>query len=386
MADLKILQKLHNNGFYWLIATVFFCSCNKVQKDASVAVDSTYELSARLRPSNLYKADSVAAFIRSLGTQNQEKAIAYMEKSKALRDQNPEEAIYQIKKALTLYPETSWYKSLAELLMELNQYNEAHQAYSMYLLSEEKPGKEEMLSIIKAAMLGDRVDARYAIGKRAQELGATAEDIKQLVKDPEIQHKLTPDDITDFLRFIEAVNSEADTSVANYAMFLSAFKEIELPLQVNATDITKHTYSEEYFDYDPSKDYSNFLYERLEQVNYYPDFDYKYTFRMGNYRAVVYSADTSAPASLRQNRCIIHRLCVYSSQGELLSSYPIGIHAGEQLVGYEILPNATVRMLAARRVWKNPFTKNDMANEVLQVIPTDTLLLSLDEDGLLKTP
>jgi hypothetical protein len=264
-------------------------------------------------------------------------------------------------------------------------FNEAQKAYKIFLKSESKPSRQQALNMLKAAILADENDARYDMAEKAKNLGVSQEELTQLMSDSEIQKRLSPQEITNFKEYLaDGPGGEADTTAADLPKFLTEFEEVSLPFKMTATEINKHQYSGEEYDYDPTRDFTKFQYEREQRFEYYPNYDYKYFFKLGPNTAVIYSADTSATASARVNRCLFHRLVIYDNNGTMLDGRAIGVHAGVDLSTYEISKTGAISVYNFKRVWRTPYNKYEVGNEVIETVPLDTSNFMITPGGKIE--
>lgn len=370
-------------NFVFLLGVLTTSSCKKQTSESSSEI--SFDNAVRLRPSNLYHVDSIAQFIATNGTTNQDKALQLYERFKLLRETDKAEAAWTLKMGLTLFPEASWYADLGDVLIEANMFNEAQMAYKVFLKSEVKPTKQQALNMLKATILADENDSRYDMSERAKNFGANQEELMQLMADYEIQKRLTPQEIQNFKDYLTSgPGGEMDTTAADLPKFLTEFEEVSLPFKMTAAEINKHQYSGEEYDYDPTRDYTKFQYERAQGFEFYPNYDYKYFFKQGPNTAVIYSADTSATASARINRCLYHRLVIYDANGNILDARAIGVHAGIDLSTYEINRDGGISIFNFKRVWRTPYNKYEVGNEVTETIPLDTARMMITPGGKIE--
>lgn len=385
MEKLKLFPYLQRTSVFLIGLTLFAAACNKPSEpstDTMTSVDvADYP---RLRPSDLYKPDSVNSFLNTYGTRNQELAEKFYAKFNELRKTDKDKATWTLKKGLTYYPLAMWYRELGDELLRSNNFNEAQDAYTIFLKSNPKPDPEQYLNIVKAALLADENSSRYDIGSRAMESGVTSSQFQALMKEEEVLKRLSQNEIKSYYDYITTGNSTSDTTLPDFKKFTEQFEVVNLPFRMDENRLSKHTFSEEYFDYDASRDFSKYQFERSEDMQFYPDYDFQYTFKTGNFSGFIYSADTSGRASTRQNRCLYHRLLVYDAEGKLAGTHVIGIHAGERLSTYEIKKDGKIEVYNFIREWKNPYNKNSPDNELLLTVPKDTLHLKITSEGTIE--
>lgn len=357
-------------------ASLMLAACKKSETAATAE-----ETRPHLRASDLYKIDSVTAFIQRYGTQNQDVAWKLHERFGELREGEKPKAVWTLKRALTYYPEATWYVDLGDLLVQTKNFNEAQLAYSIFQKTSSKPSPGQLMNMLKASLLADENSSRYDLGIRVMENGLKPEEIDVFLSDQDIQKRMTPNEIKNFKEYLFHSDGEGDTLLPDFNKFLAEFEEVSLPLTVTETDLAKHKYSEEYMEYETSKDFSKFQYEGSQEMKFYPDYNFKYSFRYKDFIGLIYSADTSATASTRQNRCVYHRLLVYNQNGDLKGTTVIGEHAGENLLTYKIAANGEITTYRFTREWKTPFDKNSPTNELIKTTPTDTSVIFIMEDG-----
>ena len=377
------------NLFLLIASFLFSVSCGN--KNDGVAESPSNEL-VKMRVTDIFKKDSVLAFLSAHGELNAAVSRSYNEKAEAALKENSGKVEFYYKKAITLWPMEKNYIDLGNYLNATSRYDAAALAYETATKVTTTHSFDQYLRIIKNDLLSTSYYIQTEFLDNCHALNYNMEDIlENIVKDEKLKNSVSRMKFTSLINVMS--NQEGwnisyknpDTTGATFDDFIKKFEPVRLPFSCSIKELHYFSYDHsgmEGEEYDPSTDYSRFMEYSLFKTNYYGETDFQYLIKNeAGKLIVIHAVDTSGSAVPREMRCIYHRLLVYNFEGKLIDSKIIGAQAGEILITYKINPDLTIIREAALRKWKKPFNRSDIDNEIVSVEPVLIDNYSVTDDG-----
>ncbi len=377
------------NYLFLILGLVIFNSCKN--KNTSTT-ELPPEVTTKMKVTDIFKKDSVTAFLAAHGEENAEISEKYIQKAEAITKENFSKAEYYYKKAITLWPTDKNYIGLGNLFNDKKKYDAAAEAYQLAIKVNTTQSFDQYLRMIKNDLLSTNyyiqtefLDNCYALEYNMQMI------LEKIIADEELKISVSRMKYTSLANVMTNQSSwnvsyqNPDTTGATLEDFIKKFEPVSLPFVCTKKDLYYFSYNRsemEYEEYDPSTDFSRFMEYSLFKTNYYGETDFQYLIKNGNGKLIViHAVDTSGSAVPRDMRCIYHRLLVYNNEGKMVDSKIIGAQTGETLVTYKINPDLTIIREAFVRKWKKPFNRSDIDNEIISVEPSSTVNYSVTELG-----
>jgi hypothetical protein len=359
---------------YLLFLILLFISCQQTTE--------VIELPA-LRASSILEPDSVRAYILKYKDDNKEIAGSYLKRGKDIQEKDPKKSIYFYRRAITLYPNGEYYKTLGVMLMKNNMYKEANDVYSFictpkYISSGRSeylfaaPDKEIFYEYLIANMKYNGALNQYIV-YQGNEMGFDIQSFKEkLLSDQRLQ--LDPKSIEYqnlLLTFMTQEEiEEYKTSQRVFNEFLTSIKDSSAIFEIDKKSVQKFNYSRFVDLMDGGEDFSvtDFYMYFLQEKQEFPNNWYAYNFNhritiSDSLKAVVYAIDTSATACPKDMRHIYHRLVTYKKNGKIIDSRIIAVQSGESLNTVSFNRDRFT-IAEFKRVWKKPYSKTDFDNDI----------------------
>jgi hypothetical protein len=356
-----------------------------------------------LRASSIYRLDSVEFYINQYGTQHQAIAAEYFKKGEALADKNPQKATWNMKRAITLHPQLSYYKKLGEHLMKSRDYQGAQYLYN-FLVSKsgnynengeyetyylfEKPSEDEYYNWMLSGILADNHYSSYVV-YQAYTDGINLVGLKnRLLKDE--RFKYNPADEA-FKNFMFAFLSEEEQQnychdPANFQAFITRIPDSSNVFSIDQRTVSNFDYSRFYYEGEGEDNpltyvESNFLKERKDEPEMWLTYNCTHRMKISNdVQAIIYAVDTSALACPREMRHIYHKLATYNNAGEVLDTKVVAWQAGNTMASMTY-DNGKVTVNQFNRSWNKPYDKEDFDNELVKTEPAGETTYMITSDG-----
>jgi glutaredoxin-related protein len=380
-------------------AGLFFFTYKPKPETVLVEVES-------IRPISIYDAKTVYWYAKNHKNENAEIAESYLNKARLLEAVNLQKAIYNVKRAITLYPDAEHYKFLASLLNKAGQYNELVELYPLLASKwnfETENGNEEVYifgapdedtfyEYLAASFLDDKVLEGYILDG-AEEQGFSKSSLKKrfladsrinLVPETEAYKNV-------MLQFMtEEEIAEYTKSEANFRNFLASIKDTTAVFTIDEKSVQAFDYrnQEEDDDYDGTAGISDFYIHYLEEKQQHPDkwYDFNVNRKIqinDSVQAILYAIDTSETACPADMRHIYHRLVAYTKKGGIIQSKIVALQSGEALSTLHF-SGISFTVTDHRRTWKKPYKKADFDNYVTKTESLDSKHYVITGDGQIR--
>jgi tetratricopeptide (TPR) repeat protein len=381
----QIRMKAPSFLFLPLILATGLYSC----KPSTTTPDFALDGAVKMRVSNMFRKDSVLAFIQANGEINKPLADQYLQKAENLRKDDFPKAVYYYKRAITLFPDDKTYIQLGNVLMEKEKYDEAHEVFETALNLNPAQSEKQYVQMIKNNLFSSIDYSQYFLLDNYHKMNYDLATIQtNVVEDEKIKSSLSPLKIKDFISNMNNIwqlNPTYDeNSGGSFADFIKQFEPVTLPFACSKKELQRFVYDSngDYEEYDPTTDFSRFSESSLFKTKYYCKTDFQYLVKETNNQLVLIQAvDTSGTGVPRDMRCVYHRLVIYNTDGKLMDSKIIGAQAGETLITYTIHPDLTISREAFIRKWKKPFVRYDVDNEILSTESTPIPQIKITDEG-----
>lgn len=371
-----------------LFASCFWLGCTQSPKVEYIEVEA-------LPVSDIYTTYRVTAYLDKNGNSHENQAKWYVNRCKQLQNTNPTKAIWNIKRAITLYPNASYYRLLAELLYTQNSFKELSDCNELVqTMSTQKGGKQHDFYPLTESELCNYVVYTY------KGSGYYPFNLVAFIEDNEYSHK----SIREKLRTHEALQTQLTTQEFN-SFLASLLSEDEQKALENSPETfrfllskcslvqqiseTKHTIPLFNFSNSNAMDMSenpldflsyNFFKERAEATHWCRIEPKAYVQLADSNILLHYVVDTSITGVTLDKRNIYHVLATYTTQGKPIDYLIAGKQCGDELHVFSF-NNQTVSINQFKRVWR--FGKDDYRfdNEVTNEFYVGTVHYRLGSNG-----
>ena len=349
----------------WPALLLLLTACSSTGKD--------YNTSGlrKLRVTKIFVSDSVTAFKTGLPDENRKAAAYYHDMATGfLKSRDTAQGLHYLKRSITLFPQSSYYLELGQVLKETKHYDEASECY--VTVSEIEPdviSASALKDMIRTSMLGDRY--AYRLLGLAESKGINQVDLmKEFQSDPAFASKEMKERVQTILEEPGAEDSLSFDKVKE------KFPEAKFPMNISTGEVTNFSY---YVD-DSPVGYLCRQFLDTSKKSGYCLLDMRARFTVGNNTAFVYAIDSSRLGARKEMRMIYHKLALFSPEGKILDEKIIGCNAGEDVKSYE-LNQDQITVQNYRRRWRNPFNHQDFDNEVLSTDLLSTEKFRITPEG-----
>jgi hypothetical protein len=362
-----------------IIIAIAFSSCEKK------IVTAYYDVPV-LRASSIYNGDSVYAYIKKYGESNKELAESYILKSQKAEENDLATAVYACKRAITLWPNTGYYKKLAGLVEKTGNYNELKRVWSSLVYKtyiQDSTGKNEYVNVLgepdensfyeyMAAVVRAENYLYGEIVYDAREMGFNVNRLKErLFSDPRLKIDMTTTDAKNMmLLFLSEEELAAyDKLESTFKEMLSSINDVSPVFEITKESVRDFRYNYDDGEYDmegPTLTYLfvNYLKEKREDPDNWFRYNYNHVIDISDsIKAVIYAIDSSENACPVEMRHIYHRLVTYNQKAEIISSQIVAIQSAEQLKTLSYNMNKFT-VTEYKRSWKKPYDKRDFDNYI----------------------
>ncbi len=368
----------------FILATGLY-SCKLPSNAPDYALDGVVKMKA----SNIFRKDSVLAFIYKNGDINKPLADQYIQKAENLKKDDFQKTVYYYKRAITLLPDGKTYLLLGNALMEKGKYDEANEVFETAINLEPAQPVEQYIQMIKNNLFSSVDYSLYFLLDNYHKMNYDIATLQtEVIANEKIKSSLSPLRIKDFISIMNNIwlitPPYDETSGGSFVDFIKQFEPVALPFVCSKKELQRFVYDNngDYGEYDPTTDFSRFSENSLFKTKYYCKTDFQYLVKQTNdLLALIQAADTSATGVPRDMRCVYHRLVVYGTDGNLIDDKIIGTQAGETLITYTIHPDLTISREAFVRKWKKPFVRYDIDNELLSTESTPVSQIKVTNEG-----
>jgi hypothetical protein len=307
-----------------------------------------------LRPSYIYDNDSVYAYITNYGAEHAITAAYYIKKADKIVEQDPKKAIWNIKRAITLHPKLEYYKKLAPLLMQTENYSEACQLYGLiadeqYMKNDkgkyvnmyvfDRPSEDDFYNYLLCSTLKHYYFPDNVIYD-ARENGFDIQKLKQRLLSDE-RYKYDTGSIefkNNMLAFLSEDEIEAYCDQPeNFYKFLARIPDTSSVFVIDQQAVAKFDYTG-FYDGSEEGGYSlrglemHFLKEKKNDPDNWLVYNCNHVVRLNDQVYVIeYSIDTSAIACPKEMRHVAHMLATYTPEGKIIDAKPVAWQSAAML-------------------------------------------------------
>lgn len=367
---------------------VIISSCNQPPKVEYIEVDA-------LPVMDIYSAYRVNPYLEKHGKAHETQAKWYVGQAKQLKSTNPNKAIWNIKRAITLYPNARYYGLLAELLYVQNSFRELSDCYELIQnMSTEKGGKQHDFSPLSETDLCDYVvysfkGSGYYPFQLYSFIESNGYDYKAFREKLSAYEALqTQVNSAEFKSFISSLLSEEE--LKNLEKSPEVFRFLLAKCnEVNQINESKHSIALFNFNNSTMMDESdnpleymcyNFLKERAEATHWCRIEPKDYVVLADSNILLHYVVDTSMTGVTLDRRNIYHVLATFTLQGKPIDYLIAGKQIGDELELFDY-SNQTLTVNRYKRVWRFADDYSRYDNEVTNELNMGTVSYSLGTDA-----
>lgn len=360
------------------INIVFWAACSNNEPEMEDIIP--------IRASLIYDFDTVVNYIKTVGDKYKSIADNYLTKANEQEEINIKKAIWNLKRAITIYPNLDSYKKLGQLLLKDKQFNEAVNLFEFisWKKSEkvdnnwvdyyvfEAPSEETFLNLMISSFLAYN-SLPYDVFDMASELNFSLPKLKdQFFENPLVvcdKESLT----YKTLQLYFLTDEERESYGTNAENFTAMLKRINNTpqFQVDLNSVSDFDYANfngMNFDYEtPSLVHveNMFLKESRDHKGEFSNYNFLNAFKLNDSITVLhYAIDSSETACPKDMRHIYHVLATYDNAVNIID-YKIVASQSAEITGEFSFDNGTVVCKEYKRNWKEKYNKTEFDNELL---------------------
>ena len=362
------------------ISLLFFAFCKSKPEIEEIDIPA-------LRVSSIYNFDSVNNFKMIHFEQYKYLADEYFSKGTNQEDINLKKAIWNVKRAITLFPNYETYIKLGELLMKDMQYQEAANLYEFIVFKRSRKQNEEWIENYVFEAPNESLFTEYFVANflanyfvdfqisyMCEEAGFKLYNIKErFLNDKRIVFDTASNDYKNMLLCF--LNEEELENYANnptnFVKFLDEIKSNTSQFEITIDQVSNFNYED--FNGRNWNEGLNlvsmqamFLKEKTDNPNNSVTFNCLNKCYINDSVIVLhYSVDTSENACPKEMRHIYHVLATYSKGGNVIDYKVVAAQSGEFLSVFSF-NNGIINCHEFKRTWKEVYYKFDFNNELLR--------------------
>jgi hypothetical protein len=381
--------------FSLFIIILFFSFCKSQTEIEEIDIPA-------LRVSSIYNFDSVNNFKIIHAEQFKSLADEYLNKGINQEDVNLKKAIWNVKRAITLFPNYENYIKLGELLMKDKQFQEAANLYEFIVFKCSRKQNDEWIENYVFEAPNESLFTEYFVANflasyfvdfqisyMCEEAGFKLANIKErFFNDKRIVFDTASNDYKNmllcFLSEEELENYAKNPS--NFVKFLDEIKSNTSQFEINKYQVSNFNYE----DYN-GRNWNEglnlvsmqamFLNEKKDNPNNSVSYNCLNKCYINDSVIVIhYSVDTSENACPKEMRHIYHVLATYSKNGNVIDYKVVAAQSGEYLSIFSF-NNGIINCNEYKRTWKEVYYKFDFNNELLKTDFVKEKVFKINELG-----
>jgi tetratricopeptide (TPR) repeat protein len=381
--------------FSLFIIILFFSFCKSQTEIEEIDIPA-------LRVSSIYNFDSVNNFKIIHAENYKSLANEYLNKGINQEDVNLKKAIWNVKRAITLFPNYENYIKLGELLMKDKQFQEAANLYEFIVFKCSRKQNDEWIENYVFEAPNESLFTEYFVANflasyfvdfqisyMCEEAGFKLANIKErFFNDKRIVFDTASNDYKNmllcFLSEEELENYAKNPS--NFVKFLDEIKSNTSQFEINKYQVSNFNYE----DYN-GRNWNEglnlvsmqamFLNEKKDNPNNSVSYNCLNKCYINDSVIVIhYSVDTSENACPKEMRHICHVLATYSKNGNVIDYKVVAAQSGEYLSIFSF-NNGIINCNEYKRTWKEVYYKFDFNNELLKTDFVKEKVFKINELG-----
>jgi hypothetical protein len=381
--------------FSLFIIILFFSFCKSQTEIEEIDIPA-------LRVSSIYNFDSVNNFKIIHAENYKSLANEYLNKGINQEDVNLKKAIWNVKRAITLFPNYENYIKLGELLMKDKQFQEAANLYEFIVFKCSRKQNDEWIENYVFEAPNESLFTEYFVANflayyfvdfqisyMCEEAGFKLANIKErFFNDKRIVFDTSSNDYKNmllcFLSEEELENYAKNPS--NFVKFLDDIKSNTSQFEINKEQVSNFNYE----DYN-GRNWNEglnlvsmqamFLNEKKDNPNNSVSYNCLNKCYINDSVIVIhYSVDTSENACPKEMRHIYHVLATYSKNGNVIDYKVVAAQSGEYLSIFSF-NNGIINCNEYKRTWKEVYYKFDFNNELLKTDFVKEKVFKINELG-----
>jgi hypothetical protein len=381
--------------FSLFIIILFFSFCKSQTEIEEIDIPA-------LRVSSIYNFDSVNNFKIIHAENYKSLANEYLNKGINQEDVNLKKAIWNVKRAITLFPNYENYIKLGELLMKDKQFQEAANLYEFIVFKCSRKQNDEWIENYVFEAPNESLFTEYFVANflasyfvdfqisyMCEEAGFKLANIKErFFNDKRIVFDTASNDYKNmllcFLSEEELENYAKNPS--NFVKFLDEIKSNTSQFEINKYQVSNFNYE----DYN-GRNWNEglnlvsmqamFLNEKKDNPNNSVSYNCLNKCYINDSVIVIhYSVDTSENACPKEMRHIYHVLATYSKNGNVIDYKVVAAQSGEYLSIFSF-NNGIINCNEYKRTWKEVYYKFDFNNELLKTDFVKEKVFKINELG-----